>query len=122
MRAGRLQHEITLEQLVTSGTDAYGAPSTVWVAEPAPVWASIDPPSLKTMRNGGEKLLAGADTALDLVQVTLFPYPGLGMDADAEKWRFRRASGRVYDIKVIRESNDGAMLTLLAVVGPFDGL
>jgi head-tail adaptor len=122
VRAGRLPHEITLEQLVTSGTDAYGTPITSWVAEPKSVWSSIDPPSLKSMRGGGEKVLAGADTGTDIVEVTLFPYPGLDMDASPMKWRFRRPSGRVYDIKVIRESNGGEMVTLLAIVGPSDGL
>jgi head-tail adaptor len=115
--AGRRQHEITLEQQVPSGTDAYGAPITAWVSQPKPVWASIDPPSLRSMANAGEKILAGADTAVDLVQVTLHPVLGL----EPEKWRFRR-DGRVYDIKTARLTNDGSELSLLALVGASDGL
>lgn len=115
--AGRRQHEITLEQQVTSGTDAYGAPITTWVPQPKPVWASIDPPSLRAMRGGGEKILAGADTALDLMQVTLYPVPGL----EPETWRFRY-EGRVYDIKTARLNNGGDELSLLALVGASDGL
>jgi len=114
--AGRRQHEIILEQLTQSGTDEYGTPITSWTALPA-VWASIDPPSLRSMRGGGEKILAGADTALDLVQVTLHPVPGL----EPEKWRFRYA-GRVYDIKTARLTNDGSELSLLALIGASDGL
>lgn len=115
--AGRRQHEILLEQLTASGTDEYGAPATTWVPQAKPVWASIDPPSVRSMANAGEKILAGADTAVDLVQVTLHPVPGL----EPEKWRFRR-DGRVYDIKAARLTNDGSELVLLALVGTSDGL
>lgn len=115
--AGRRQHEIVLEQLVASGTDEYGSPVASWVVVPPNVWASIDPPSLRAMRGGGEKILAGADTALDLVQVTLHPVPGL----EPEKWRFRW-NGRVCDIKTARLTNDGSELSLLALVGASDGL
>lgn len=115
--AGRRQHEITLERLVTSGTDAYGSPIAAWVAEPSPAWASIDPPSLQAMRGGGEKILAGADTAIDLVQITMYPYPGL----EPETWRVR-CEGRVYDIKTARLNNGGDELSLLALVGASDGL
>lgn len=116
LAAGRRMHEIVLERLVAAGRDEYGSPITSWVGAGA-VWASIDPPSLRAMRGGGEKLLAGADTALDLVQVTLYPVP----DLEPEKWRFR-ANGRVYDIKTARLSNDGSELSLLALVGASDGL
>lgn len=115
--AGRRQHEILLEQLTASGTDEYGSPVTSWVPQAKPVWASIDPPSVRSMANAGEKILAGADTALDLVQVTLYPIPGLR----PETWRFRY-EGRVYDIKTARLNNGGDELSLLALVGASDGL
>jgi SPP1 family predicted phage head-tail adaptor len=115
--AGRRQHEILFEQLTTSGTDGYGSPITSWVPQAKPVWASIDPPSLAAMRGGGEKILAGSDTAVDLVQVTLYPNPGLA----PETWRFRY-DGRVYDIKTARLNNGGDELSLLALVGASDGL
>lgn len=117
LAAGRRMHEIVLERLVAAGRDEYGSPITSWVVVPPAVWASIDPPSLRAMRGGGEKLLAGADTALDLMQITMYPVPGL----EPETWRFRY-EGRVYDIKTARLSNDGSELSLLALVGASDGL
>ncbi|HWV01820.1 MAG TPA: phage head closure protein [Devosia sp.] len=117
VRAGARRHEITFEQEVTSGTDEYGAPVTSWVAEPAPVWATLAPPSVKTMRNAGEKILAGAQIGLDIVEATLHPYPGVAPIT----WRFRY-NGRVYSIKVVRLDNIEAEMTLLALVGASDGL
>jgi hypothetical protein len=116
-RSGAKRHSITLERQDASGTDEYGSPITAWVAQSPDVWASIEAPSAKTMRNAGEKVLGGAVTGVDLLEVTVYPVEGL----EPVKWRFRW-NGRVYDIKTARLSNDMKDLILLAMVGTSDGL
>lgn len=116
-RSGAKRHSITLERQDASGTDEYGSPITAWVAQVPDVWASIEAPSAKTMRNAGEVILAGAVTGLDLMEVVIYPVAGL----EPVNWRLRW-NGRVYDIKTARLSNDMKDMTLLASVGTSDGL
>lgn len=118
MRAGNRRHLITFERLVPSGAaDEYGSPEGSWVAQSPSVWASIEAPSAKTLRNAGESVVAGAYTALDLVEVGTDPFPGV----EPVGWRFRWRE-RVYDIKAARLSNNEDSLTILASVGASDGL
>jgi hypothetical protein len=116
-RSGAKRHSITLERQDASGTDDYGSPVTAWVAVPPNVWASIEAPSAKTMRNAGVVVLGGAVAGVDLLEVVIYPVDGL----EPVKWRFRW-NGRVYDIKTARLSNDMKDLILLAMVGTSDGL
>lgn len=117
MRAGVKRHSITLERKSTSGTDEYGSPITTWVAQMPDVWASIEAPSAKTMRNAGEVILGGAVTGVDLLEVVIYPVA----DLEPVNWRIRW-NGRVYEIKTARLSNDMKDLTMLAMVGVSDGL
>ena len=114
MRAGKLRHLILLEENVASGTDAYGAPVTTWTPRgPATgVWAEVAPVSLTKMSGAKEMVAGGAETALDLVTVTLYPFPGIA----PLTWRFTY-KGRLYDIKAAREANDDSTLTFIAAVG-----
>jgi head-tail adaptor len=116
-RSGAKRHSITLERQDASGTDEYGSPVIAWVAQSPDVWASIEAPSAKTMRNAGEVVLGGAVTGVDLLEVVIYPVE----DLEPVKWRFRW-NGRVYEIKTARLSNDMKDLTLLAMVGTSDGL
>lgn len=116
-RSGAKRHSITLERQDAGAIDEYGSSIAAWVAQAPDVWASIEAPSAKTMRNAGEVVLGGAVAGVDLLEIVIYPVDGL----EPVKWRFRW-NGRVYEIKTARLSNDMKDLTLLAMVGVSDGL
>lgn len=113
MRAGRLQHEITLQKKVASGTDSFGAPVETW-QDVARVWADLTPASMTSPRGAELRVLDAAVYGLDPVIVTLYPYPGVTID-----WRFLHYDAfsdtiETYEIKAPRLTNSGDMAAFIA--------
>jgi len=122
MRAGQLRDLILLQQKTQTGTDAGGDPITQWT-DVDRVWADVRPLSLSSLAGAQETILAGAEMAVDLVSVKLYPYPGV-----TAGWRFLYdpeggdpADGRPYDIKAPRETNRKDEMVFIAAVGASRG-
>lgn len=114
--AGDKRHPITLQQKVKTGTNSLGEDTYGW-QDVLQVWAAINPVSLRSMRGAKEMVRAGADTDMDIWEVTILPYPGLD-----STWRFtHNVTGLIYDIQAVRPNNDNSEVTMLALQGASNG-
>lgn len=111
MGAGKYRHLVALEVFIAGVRSASGAPTGTWT--PADnVWAEIEPVSLQALAGAREAVMGGANTAVDIVAITMRPYTGL----TPLTWRVRY-DGHVYDIKAVRPTNKRDEVVLLATVG-----
>jgi head-tail adaptor len=106
-----------LQKKDVSGSTSFGTPQEVWVDVDI-VWCDISPASMSSMRGASETILAGAETPLDVVVITLYPYPGV-----TAAWRAinQDGSGRIYDLKAARETNDRSEMSFYAAFGASNG-
>lgn len=115
MRAGRMNKLVTLSQKTAGGGDSWGNPIAPW-APVRDVYCSIDPVSLQTLAAAGETVLAGSETAYDLVRIEMHPQP----DVSALSWRVTYGAS-IYDVKAARLSNKGDRTVLICTVGASNG-
>lgn len=115
MRAGRLQHQITLQKPVAGGKDALGAPIETWTDVDI-VWADLSPASMASPRGAARMVLDAAVYGLDPKIVTFYPYPGVDIG-----WRFLYYNAfsdlvEIYEIKAYRENNAGDLACFIAAM------
>lgn len=115
MRAGRMNKLLTIQSKTAGGEDEWGNPIEPW-AYLRNTYASIDPVSLQTLAAAGETVLAGSETAYDLVRIEVHPQPEL-----APLTTRALLGPTIYDVKAVRLNNKSDRMVLICTVGASNG-
>jgi head-tail adaptor len=114
MRAGKRQHLLSLQVKTAGAANAYGEKPVTWT-EFGKEWAAVEPLSMTSLARAKEAILAGAETNVDLVVLTM------PIRTDVTPQCRAVEGSRIYDIVAVRPTNRADELVLIATVGANNG-